>query len=1586
MNASTSLTCIAVVLLLCSAVAPAAGVAGVAHQSPAVDRPAPAVTDPTGESGSPAIGTLNERPTTSAGPTAPTPTAPRRPNASVVAEVTLLTGQTVSAVERNGTVRYRSAAAAEMYTVRTDRGTYVFPADVDFSTFDPSLFNVDLLRQQNLTDAESASIPVIVKDRDGSATGAGVVGTSSATATTDALSSVSSVETDHRLQSIGAAAGSVTKREATTTADELRTDPDVSTVALDIEYRIENDESDRIVGGEAARRAYNASGEGVTVAVLDTGINESHPDLRGQVVDSVDFADSDGSVEDVNGHGTHVAATIAGTGAASNGTYAGIAPNASLMEVRVLGDFGGGSTSDIIDGMEYARANGADVISMSLGGPVRSPRTLDPFSTAVNESVAAGVPVVVAAGNDGEYMTVGSPGVTRKAITVGATDKNGEMAPFSSRGPTPYGYYVKPDVVAPGENVVSACAANSRIAAYYDCGPDTKYAALDGTSMATPVTSGTVALMLSQDGGLTPGEVKSHLVSTADPIAAPNVYSQGGGRINASEALDSVAANDTGDADVVVSPGTTDFGSYHTDTNETKPLTVSNEGGANATLELNATAKNVVTVGAGDATVSLNRTSLTLAPGESATVGLTVKPGSDIGAYSGRVSVTNSSATATFGFARTAELTLRKEGYAATNTSGDPLVILPEGSADEFQRRLTVGQFGGNTATGVYTQEFLTSSEYRVYTLGINETNGAPVAVTDTFALDGDTTVTFTENDTVTHDVDIAERPPTDTRAMTMRLGPVASVHAPDPNTSAVYVGSDTDVEVSTTRFMTPGNATGLNASEVYYMTSVASGDSEAVDTVELGESSDVTYYRGEPNTTYNATFRSYAGRPLASGSVGTRRTQSVYFRSWYYARPMTVQGYEDGTGVEGWEGAPHVVSPLYDADVARGPFVGGARSWAIEDDRLKATLATQAMAGSNVINDTSLPAYNDSDTDSLTVTVGGRTVTDRSVRNGSVNVDASVGAGESVSVRTDANNGAFAHSTRTVATYHATARSGDSAPPTLTELGPPRLNTLEEAPNGTTEVDLLFADRTGTNAEVSAYWASEGDDVRTTPFDGNAAGWREAVVTRDEGASETVGGVTYRAYTLVLNTTGYSGDVDLAVSMTDAAGNSATTTTFEAFEVRDTPPEPAFELLGERYAAPVGANATLSASDSWDNYGVVSYEWTVEGERYTGENVTHRFETRGEAPVTLTVTDTAGNSATLSESVPVVDTEPFAFLMAPNTVEVGENVTLNASRSRDAQGIEAYRWDVDGDYGVDVRTENATLTRNFTETGIHEVRVEVVDTAGQVAADEEDFVVVEAEGGEGGNETDTPGGGSVGRSSGGGGGGQSGPVPARVDPVDTEEGATVVVYDADGATPVVANLPEGAAASGTAAVTAVNLSLTFDTERLRVEVTDPTTEPPTGVPPVESGGAMTYFTADARNVDPANVDGADLHVTVNESRLPAGTEPERVTVYRYHDEEWRALDTRHLDGERYVAATPGFSAFAVGLSEPPEPSDERTFEPETSATDTETATASNGTSTAEGGTGTDASGVGAGALVLLVIGIGLLALLLLAMLARRQD
>jgi subtilisin family serine protease len=328
---------------------------------------------------------------------------------------------------------------------------------------------------------------------------------------------------------------------------ELSEQSYVAYVFLDKKYYLCLDKSVSIIKPSEAwhqiemRYGHEINGSGIKIAILDTGIDKTHFDLDDldddpqtfdpKVIAEKCFTDENRTM-DGHGHGTHCAGIAAGTGQASNYTYVGVAPAAKLLNGKVLTDEGWGYSSWIINGIEWAVAEGANIISMSFGSKEDTEGT-DPLSMAVNWANDQGSICVVAAGNDGSkgMFSIGTPGCVSCAITVGATDKNDKLASFSSLGYTA-DFRIKPDILAPGVDIIS-CRANGTsmgtiVNAYY-----TK---ASGTSMATPHISGLCALALQIHPNWDPQTVKYSILNGAVDLGYP-AYKQGSGRADICSSL-----------------------------------------------------------------------------------------------------------------------------------------------------------------------------------------------------------------------------------------------------------------------------------------------------------------------------------------------------------------------------------------------------------------------------------------------------------------------------------------------------------------------------------------------------------------------------------------------------------------------------------------------------------------------------------------------------------------------------------------------------------------------------------------------------------------------------------------------------------------------------------------------------------------------------------------------------------------------------------------------------------------------------------------------------------------------------------------
>lgn len=518
--------------------------------------------------------------------TAPSVAAPSPAAPTGGGRVTLITGDVVTA-DLGITPAPREDPVA---FARMTRGgdEYVIPGDaaplVAGGQLDRELFNVTGLLRQHYDDAHTDTTPLLVERRAGLR----------AERTFDSLD----------LAAVKAPKKRPSWREMTEGGGKVWLNARLSG-SLDV--------SVPQIGAPAAWQA-GLTGDGVTVAVLDTGVDADHPDLAGKVAVEKNFSDSP-DTDDRVGHGTHVASTIA----SGDSTYRGVAPGARLAIGKVLDDDGYGQFDDIIAGMRWAAAEQhARVVNMSLGSNAESDGT-DPISQAVNElSATYGTLFVVAAGNSGTYTRMGGPAAADAALTVASTTKAGAVSGFSTRGPRMRDAAMKPEIAAPGSDIVAAEAGGTHVS-------------MSGTSMASPHVAGAAAILAGQHPDWTGEQLKSALVSTSTSIGA-GVYEVGAGRVDVAHAISST---------VQVSPAAVSANLAWPDTEPHENVVTYRNTGADAvTLSLG------LDLPAGLATLSANE--LTIAPGAAASVTITTTPRSgQPGQYGGVLTATAADGQAT---------------------------------------------------------------------------------------------------------------------------------------------------------------------------------------------------------------------------------------------------------------------------------------------------------------------------------------------------------------------------------------------------------------------------------------------------------------------------------------------------------------------------------------------------------------------------------------------------------------------------------------------------------------------------------------------------------------------------------------------------------------------------------------------------------------------------------------------------------------------------------------------------------------------------------------------------------------------------
>ncbi|MDF2270251.1 S8 family peptidase [Streptomyces coacervatus] len=547
--------------------------------------------------------------------------------------ITLITGDRVVVDSKGRVVGLERAKGREHIPVQfrtADGHKLVVPADaarlVATGKLDQRLFDITELNKSATRRSQAKGLKVIV----------GYQG--SATATKADVRDAGTLR--RSLKSLNADAVQTPQKETPALWDAVtsggKAASGIAHVWLDSTRRASLDKSVPQIGAPKAWAA-GYDGKGVKIAVLDTGVDATHPDLKTQVIESKNFSTA-ADATDHFGHGTHVASIAAGTGAKSHGKYKGVAPGAKILNGKVLDDTGSGDDSGILAGMEWAAEQGADVVNLSLGA--QDAPGIDPLEAEVNKlSEEKGVLFAIAAGNSGPE-SIGSPGSAEDAITVGAVDKQDKLADFSSTGPTADGT-IKPDVTAPGVDITAAAAKGSLIDQEVGENPP-GYLTLSGTSMATPHVAGAAAILKQEHPDWKFAELKGALTGSAKG-GKYSAFQQGAGRIAVDRAIKQT---------VIADPVSVSFGVQqwpHTDDKPvTKQVTYRNLGTKDVTLNLSAAGTDPKGHAAPAGFFKLGATKVTVPAGGKAAVNLTVNTklgGTLDGAYSAYVTATGGGQT-----------------------------------------------------------------------------------------------------------------------------------------------------------------------------------------------------------------------------------------------------------------------------------------------------------------------------------------------------------------------------------------------------------------------------------------------------------------------------------------------------------------------------------------------------------------------------------------------------------------------------------------------------------------------------------------------------------------------------------------------------------------------------------------------------------------------------------------------------------------------------------------------------------------------------------------------------------------------------
>lgn len=701
--------------------------------------------------------------------------------------IILITGSTITVQKHNNTLNYQVHEGSPVTHIKQGSKNYLIPRGTNLSRYDRSLFHVERLLA---TQSANQELPVFLQTND----------------PTTVLTKLNDT-TSQYLPSAGVIATTIDP-----TNPPAITDTDAIT-RISIDRTVTTTSPTNNLTPSRLPDLTRLTGDGVTIAVLDTGIDESHPAIEPNLAGSISFTDSQPPTNktiDTHGHGTAVAGIAAGAKTTTGrSTRAGIAPNASIYDIQVMNQHGTGSASTVIRGIEYAvKHTNADIILLSVSFSIDNN---EPLAEAVEWATTQGVIVVSAAGNTGTPRSINAAGYPPATITVGATTHNGTPSKYSSRGPTRTGSF-KPELVAPGHTITGP---RSSVSTRFAIDPAEYYTQISGTSAAAPQTAGAIALLLEQNPGATRHELENRLASTATPTRNAHAYAQGAGELNINHALDPT---------ILVDPANIDLGLIENNTTITRTVTITNHDNQSHTLFFRPDIQNVDTNTPAPGTITLNRSTVTLAPNEQTSLNITINAITEPGAYSGIIhyKVNGKARSITIGFMRGATITVEKHPFHPNGSvDGDDLWILTEeGTHDQLL------QFTNNTA-----QFTAGGGTYILWSTGTDETTGTTIFHSERHTFQQPTRLILDERNTIPvgfpdthidpshkplHNLSLSVSMSTDYAAGTARI----AVSKQRTKSRNIRISPDQQSNVAITYLLasTTNQQTPLDASDLYHI------------------------------------------------------------------------------------------------------------------------------------------------------------------------------------------------------------------------------------------------------------------------------------------------------------------------------------------------------------------------------------------------------------------------------------------------------------------------------------------------------------------------------------------------------------------------------------------------------------------------------------------------------------------------------------------------------------------------------------------------------------------------------------------------